>query len=265
VELLAIGERDAREPRWSITCSIGPAKGKNMMKQLIRNYTTYHAAALALALAAGCATEPPGPAVEPAADDTQATEVPASAETTAALGVTSWRYAPTADGVVVRGRASDLSTVVRLWIGPGASSDELIAHATDAGSQAVIQRDGATAGGDAQLAAEARAFRADVEAAPSLGKADATQQVTDHVRFCLGNAGVFSTWAFWRPTYIRIENPTATDSMLFSFAAGASYEENWVPPGGATYARNYWGVAVMIRYIDASPWPGPCPVRLDVE
>lgn len=234
-----------------------------MMKQSIRTCTTYHTAALALALAAGCATERPAPSAEPAADDTLATELPASAATTAALGVASWRYAPTADGVVVSGRGSDLSSVVRLWIEPGATSDELIAHASDSSAVAVIQREGAAIGEDPQLAAAAAAFRADVEAAPPAGKGDPSQQVTDHVQFCLANAGTFSTWAFWRPTFIHIDNPDS-DSILFSFAAGAGYEEQWVPPGGATYSRNFWGVAVLIRYIDAKNWPGPCPVHLDV-
>jgi len=63
-------------------------------------------ASAVLALAAGCMDDLTAAPAEPVADDTQAITVPAGAETSAALGITMWRYIPTADeGLVVRGSA----------------------------------------------------------------------------------------------------------------------------------------------------------------
>jgi hypothetical protein len=228
------------------------------------------AASAALMLAAGCIDDTRAAAVEPAADDTKAIMVPAGPDTTASLGIATWRYVPTDEGIVVRGVASDATAHSRFWITDGETADERIAHATDTGAEVSIPREGAVTGTDAGLRTAVTAFRSDVELAQAHRKGDAQQNVNDNVVFCPGSVGTFSTWAFWATTTIAIDNPFQDKWLKFSFQAGAGYEEQWIPPAPAStypwlaywrqYPRQYWAVPVTIRYLDS--WPdgiwGPC-------
>ena len=224
-------------------------------------------ASAVLALAAGCMDDPPAAPAEPVADDTQAITVPAGADTSAALGITTWRYIPADEGLVVRGLGSDDLPRARFWIAAGDSLDERIAYATDTGARVTIPREGALRGDD-ELLEVVTAFGTDVDA--QVSDKTGTQQVNDNVTFCPGSVGTFGTWAFWGTTTIAIDNPFQDQWLKFSFQAGAGYEEQWVPPAPyssvpwlnytRTYPRQYWGVPVTIRYLDS--WPngswGPC-------
>jgi hypothetical protein len=224
-----------------------------------------------LALAAGCAGDAPVAPEEPATSNAVAVTVPASVETTARLGIATWRYMPTSDGIVVRGVApnatSDAVAHVRFWISAGATPDELIAHGTDTGAQVSILREGGVRGDDAGLRETAIAFRVDVEASEMARKKGTSQNVNDHVQFCPGAVGTFGTWSFWAVTHVQIDNPSSNVWIKFSFRAGAGYEENWVPPASsATYGRQWAAFPVTISYIDWNPHEaqGPCPVNVAV-
>ena len=227
------------------------------------------AATAALALAAGCTDDAQIAPEEPAAGDAQAITVPAGADTAASLGIETWSYVPTDEGLVVRGLAPDAAPRARFWIAAGETPDELIAHATGAGAQVSILREGGVQGADEGLRDAVTAFRADVEAAQAR-KGDTSQQVNDNVVFCPGSVGTFGTWAFWATTTVSIDNPSQSQWLKFSFQAGAGYEELWVPPAPYSsipwlyypnrYGRQWWGLPVTIRYLTS--WPdgywGPC-------
>lgn len=222
-------------------------------------------AALVTALAAGCTSDAAPPPDEPSTAGNQDVTLAASADTTARLGIASWHYAPTADAVVVRGRAGDASEVARFWLSAGANADELIARATDTDAQAVVLHEGGVRSDDPALRDQVAAFRADVEAAPA-DKQGKPQQVGDSVYFCQGSQGTFSTWAFWRPTYIQVSNPSTAQWIQLSMQAGASQEYQWVQPTGALFTRYFWGLPVTIRYESHYPdyLAALCPVQVSV-
>jgi hypothetical protein len=251
----------------------------NMQKQsnLRTPWLATAAAAAALALTAGCLDGAEAPPPEPTAGtdaEARAVTVPAGADTTAALGISSWRYTPTEEGVVVRGFGADQAVQARFWLAYGEAPDEMIAHATGGDAQVTVPFEGAVRGDDAELRDTTTAFRTDVLAAQARGKGEGPQQVNDHITMCPTNSGTFATWLFIN-TRIRIDNPYWDKWLKFSFRAGAGYEEVWVPPAPASqypwlsyyrsYDRAYVALPLTVTYVDS--WPdgrwGPCrPVAI---
>lgn len=227
--------------------------------------------ALATALAfTGCTQEGQDASLaleEPAASDAQATEVPASAATTASLEVATWRYQQSAEGGVlvrgfVAGSALDDEPLARFWVTPSSTFDGMIAHGSGDLDVVALPNEGGVRGGSAQLRAMVAAFRADVEAAEKAAAKDGVRNVNDDVYFCLGQQATFTTW-FFGNTSIAITNPSYTTSVRFSFAAGLGYEENWVPPRTTrVYPRIFGGFNVTVTYRGYSGGSAPCGVRV---
>jgi hypothetical protein len=219
------------------------------------------AVAAALTLAMGCA-EDPSAGEEPAVLDAEAIVLPGSAET-AALGIATWRYQPTENGVVVRGLAANAAPLARFWISEGNTEDEMIAHQTGSSDVVTILREGGSRGGEESFRRAVTAFRADVENEEQAAAKGNAHNVNDDVYFCLNQRATFTTWSFWATTKILISNPSPTTWVKFSFSAGAGYEENWIPAGGETrFDRAYAAVPVTVKYISYSGGAAPCMVRV---
>jgi len=228
-----------------------------------RKWWVAAAAVAALALA-GCANDSQALLQEPAPGDAQEVTVLASPDTTVTVGVATWHYRATSEGIIVRGLAADMVPRARFWIAAGETTDELTAHSTDTGATVSILRKGDVRGDDAALRNAVAAFRVDAEAAQVPDKNGGSQNVNDNVGFCLGDSASFGTWSFWGTTHVQMENWSDT-WIKFSFQAGAGYEENWIPPWQApTFGRQWAAFPVRISYIEFNGPLAPCPVQVHV-
>lgn len=210
------------------------------------------AAALSLSLAAGCLEEQ-GPSAEESSETAVETvTVPASAQTSASLGIAAWRYQPAKDGVLVTGAAADApgAPLARFLVGQGATAGEMTARDLDGKDAVTIVLAGGIRGGGEALRADVAAFRADVEAHQKLTmKRD--RNIGENVYLCPGQQGTFTTW-FFGNTSIGIT--TYATSARFSFQAAAGAPEYNTVPAYSTYVypRIFGGFNVNVKNVSTS-------------
>lgn len=207
------------------------------------------AAALSLSLTAGCLEEQAPSADESSETAAEAVTVPASSQTSASLGIATWRYQPAKDGVLVTGAAPD-APGTRFLVEQGPAAGEMTARALDGGDAVTIVLAGGLRGGSEALRADVAAFRADVEAHQKLTmKRD--RNVGENVYLCPGQQGTFTTW-FFGNTSIGIT--TYSTSARFSFQAAAGAPEYNTVPAYSTYVypRIFGGFNVNVKNLSTS-------------
>jgi hypothetical protein len=227
----------------------------------------WFAVAAMLALALGCAEDPKARVAERPDPHAQTIVLPGSAETIASLGIATWRYQPTEDGVVVRGLAVNAAEsdapLARFWIAQGETADEMIAYQTGNADAVTLLRAGGARGGGEAFRRAAVAFRADVENEEKAAAKGGARNINDDVYLCLNHQATVTTWSFWATTKILISNPSSSVWVKLSFRAGDGYEENWIPAGSETrFERAYEAAPVTVKYTDYYDGAPPCMVRV---
>lgn len=206
------------------------------------------AVAAALSLAMGCAEDQSMTLQEPSVEGVEAVTVPASTQTTEALGISSWRYHLTREGTVVRGVAAGegAAELASFWIEKLAVNDAMVVRSTSETDSALLPRDGGVVGGGESLHSAVAAFRDDVEK----GLKQRERNVYDDLYLCLNQQRTFSTWAGGNTTIVFTNNhPTTWSEMSFQ-AGSAAAEVYWIQPGAQPvgYPRSYFGAPVTVKH-----------------